>query len=197
MSKYRRVRTLYPEKYGKMCLIFPDDPFKGRWDILVMVALLFVCFITPYRIAFVEKDNVEWVIIDCGIDLLFLTDLILTFFMAYNDENTYEIVTDRKKIACRYLRFWFLVDLLAVVPISLFLNTNDYNSGARLLKLPKLYRLIKMTRLVRMLKIVKERSKLTKYLSDILKIGAGFERLLFFVLLSLVVVHCIACVWVI
>lgn len=162
-----------------------------------MVALLFVCFITPYRIAFTESDELEWIIIDCLIDLLFLTDLILTFFMAYYDEKTYDLVDDRKKIACRYLRFWFIIDLLAVIPISLFLNTNDYNSGARLLKLPRLYRLVKMTRLVRMLKIVKERSKLTKYLSDILKIGAGFERLLFFILISLVSIHCISCVWII
>jgi len=53
-----------------------------------------------------------------------------------------------------------------------------------------------MTRLVRMLKIVKERNKLVKYLSQMLKIGVGFERLLFFVLLFLVACHIIACLWI-
>jgi hypothetical protein len=53
-----------------------------------------------------------------------------------------------------------------------------------------------MTRLVRMLKIVKERNKLVKYLSELLKIGVGFERLLFFVLLFFVFCHIVACLWI-
>lgn len=52
-----------------------------------------------------------------------------------------------------------------------------------------------MTRLVRMLKIVKERNKLVKYLNEILKIGVGFERLLFFILIFFCVCHIVACLW--
>jgi hypothetical protein len=54
-----------------------------------------------------------------------------------------------------------------------------------------------MTRLLRILKIVKERSKLLKYLNDILKIGLGFERLLFFVMIFIILAHIVSCVWVI
>jgi len=66
----------------------------------------------------------------------------------------------------------------------------------RIFRLPKLYKLIKMTRLVRMLKIVKERNKLVKYLTEILRIGVGFERLLFFLLLFLILCHIVTCIWI-
>ena len=48
---------------------------------------------------------------------------------------------------------------------------------------------------MRILKVVKERSKLSKYLNEILKIRSGFERLLFFLLISTILVHIVACLW--
>jgi len=129
------------------------------------------------------------------VDVFFFVDLVLNFFFAFYDKD-FEIVEDRKKIAKSYLRSWFWVDLFAVLPFDLFLHFGDFNGMSRILKLPKLYRLIKMTRLVRILKIVKERNKLVKYLQEILKIGVGFERLLFFILLFFVLSHIVACLWI-
>jgi hypothetical protein len=54
---------------------------------------------------------------------------------------------------------------------------------ARVARIGKLYKIVRMTRMVRMLKIVKERNKLVKYLNELLKIGIGFERLLFIFLI--------------
>jgi hypothetical protein len=52
-----------------------------------------------------------------------------------------------------------------------------------------------MARMVRLLKIVKDRNKLIKYLDEILKIGVGFERLMFMMLIFLVFQHIAACLW--
>jgi hypothetical protein len=68
---------------------------------------------------------------------------------------------------------------------------------ARIVRLGRMYKIIKMTKLLRILKIVKERSKLLKYLNDILKIGLGFERLVFFVMIFFIMAHIVSCVWVI
>jgi hypothetical protein len=51
-----------------------------------------------------------------------------------------------------------------------------------------------MTRLLRILKIVKERNKLLKYLNDVLKIGLGFERLFFFIIIFLILAHVTTCI---
>jgi hypothetical protein len=72
----------------------------------------------------------------------------------------------------------------------------NFNRLARVARIGKLYKIIRMTRMVRMLKIVKERNKLVKYLNEILKIGVGFERLLFMMLIFLVLQHVAACIWV-
>ena len=54
-----------------------------------------------------------------------------------------------------------------------------------------------MTKLLRILKIVKERSKLLKYLNELLKIGLGFERLLFFMIIFFILCHFLSCIWII
>ena len=51
-------------------------------------------------------------------DLIFLMDLVLNFFFAYYDDE-YMLVDDRGAIAKNYLRSWFTVDLIAIIPISL------------------------------------------------------------------------------
>jgi len=84
-------------------------------------------------------------------------------FAFYNSD--FELIDDKKRIGLSYLKGWFLVDLLAVIPLDkIFKGAGSFNKLTRILRLPKLYKLIKMTRLVRMLKIVKERNKLVKYL---------------------------------
>ena len=59
-----------------------------------------------------------------------------------------------------------------------------------------MYKLIKLTKLIRIIRIVKEKSKILRYATDILKLGQGFERLFFFVLMSFMVCHIVACLWV-
>jgi hypothetical protein len=66
----------------------------------------------------------------------------------------------------------------------------------RLAKIGRLYKLIKLTKLLRILKIVKEKSKLLKYVRDFVKLGYGFERLAFFVVIFFLISHIVACMWI-
>ena len=61
----------------------------------------------------------------------------------------------------------------------------------------KISKMIKLTRLFRVLKIIKERSKIVKYVQDFLKLSRGFERLFFFMLSFLMVVHITATLWIV
>jgi hypothetical protein len=89
-------------------------------------------------------------------------------------------------IALSYIKSWFLIDIVSIVPFDVFFIDGSYNRLVRIARIGKLYKIIRMARMVRMLKIVKERNKLVKYLNEILKIGVGFERLLFMMLIFLV-----------
>ena len=47
------------------------------------------------------------------------------------------------------------------------------------------------------MKVVKQRQMLIKYVNEILQLNAGFERLIFFVMMSLILCHICCCFWVI
>ena len=85
--------------------------------------------------------------------------------------------------------------MLAVLPFDQIMNTGQFNRLARVARIGKLYRLVRMTKIARLLKIVKERKKIVKYFNEIVKIGLGFERLLFFMFLFFVLCHIVACIW--
>lgn len=159
------------------------------------ILLLFTAINTPYRISFVETDDITWDIVDILTDFTFAIDIIINFFSAYQDENE-EIIHNRAVIAKKYLRGWFLIDLISIMPFSYMLETSDYASLAKIARLPKLYRLIKMAKLARILKVIKERNTISKYLNEVLKLSVGLERLSFFVLMFIVSVHITACFWV-
>ena len=170
--------------------------------------LLISCIITPLRIAFGEDpEPLGWAVTNVTIDALFGVDIIVMFNSAYYDED-FLIIESRKLIACAYLRSWFLVDALAIIPFEEFVEAfkgeedggagnANYQEMVRLARMGRLYKLIKMTKLLRILKIIKQRSQLLKYLNDILKIGLGFERLFFFLLIFLIMCHIMTCLWLI
>mgnify|MGYP001279303584 CR=1 FL=1 len=58
-----------------------------------------------------------------------------------------------------------------------------------------MYKLIKLTRLIRIFKIFKSKGTLFKKAKGKLNLGEGFERLVFFVLMSGMICHIVACMW--
>jgi hypothetical protein len=64
-------------------------------------------------------------------------------------------------------------------------------------RIGRLYKLVKLTRLLKMLRLVKDRSKLLNQVNEYVKVGVGFERLMFFVFLFLMLSHIVSCLWVI
>lgn len=83
----------------------------------VSLILIFTCAITPFRLAFTDKDTFEWEIINLTVDLIFFMDMILIFNTAYYDED-FQMIQYRGVIAISYMRGWFLIDLLAIFPIG-------------------------------------------------------------------------------
>lgn len=93
------------------------------------------------------------------------------------------------------MKSWLLVDIVSIIPFDIIFLVSRYNGVTRIARIGKLYKIIRMTRMVRMLKIVKERNKLVRYLNELLKIGVGFERLIFMMFIFLVLQHVAACIW--
>lgn len=99
------------------CIILPDNKYKQQWDVTLSISLLYVGVIVPLRVAFYEKMSTSMIIFESMIDVLFATDIVLTFLTGY--EKNKQIEVKHKAIAQRYLRGWFILDLLATIPFQL------------------------------------------------------------------------------
>lgn len=130
-------------------IIYPDDSFKKKWDLLIVVCLLYMSIILPFRIAFEESDDEEWGpydIVELIMNIIFFIDIVLNFFTAYYDENE-NLELDKKKIAKNYITSWFIIDVISTIPLqNIFVSLSNYNNVLRISRIPKIIRFIKMTR---------------------------------------------------
>ena len=96
----------------------------------------------PFKFSFIENEYIAWEVFDGGVDLFFVSDMVMTFFTPYLRDNV--IVRSYTMITNNYLTGWFLIDLLAVLPFRHFLPTkhNQYSAALRIAKLPRLYRMV-------------------------------------------------------
>ena len=189
----------------KCCMCYPEDPNKAHWDLCISLILVFTCVMTPVDMAFDDVGS-HWDWILRVIDCLFFIDCIIIFNSAFYDED-FRIIENYKSIASSYIQSWFFVDILAIIPFDIIMmstvssddsgdNSASLNKIVRVVRIGRMYKLIKLTKLLRMLKVVKEKSKLFKFVQEYIKIGTGFERLFFGLLIFIVIIHIVSCLWI-
>ena len=94
-----------------------------------------------------------------------------------------------------YIKTWFFIDLVSVIPFDLILMVQGANKLARFTRIGKFYKILRMIKMVRLLKVARVRNNIVKNLSEALKIGVGFERLLLLFIIFIVLVHILGCLW--
>lgn len=135
------------------CVIFYDNTAKIYWDLFLAALLLATSFVTPFRLAFYDKDELGWVIANHVIDAIFFVDIIFSFLTTYVDDLNFH-VKNKKMIARKYLSGWFTIDFLAVAPFdSIMSQVDGLNNIVRTLRIGRLYKLIKLTKIMRVLKL--------------------------------------------
>ena len=143
----------------------PDDPIKRFWNILMIFLLFYVASWVPVAICFQESNTTDILtageVFDIIVDVLFFMDILINFLSSYEDPVSGLPVISIKKIALNYLTGWFILDILAVLPVGLV--EKAFSGGenlklARLARLPRLYRLIRILRMVKMLRVFRKSS---------------------------------------
>ena len=128
----------------------PDSFPKQTWDAACLVILLYCSFSVPYSIAFVpspvsgELSPLDYS--DIAIDIIFLTDIALSFVTAY-DHHGY-MVQNMRSIYKHYMRTWFLLDFAGSFPFDLIISAVLAVSGtsSQNLSAMKLIRTLKLSR---------------------------------------------------
>ena len=153
----KKKSKLIMKRNLKFCMIYPENKHKDNWDIFMALVLIMSCLISPVRIAFHQKQESEgWKIYNMMVDIMFLIDIIVVFNTAYYDKD-FHIIDCRKHISKGYLKGWFMVDVLAIVPFDMFFETSKESTHlVRFARIGKLYKLVKLTRLLRIIKFLKD-----------------------------------------
>ena len=99
-------------------------------------------------------------------DVVFGIDIIVVFFSAYYDEN-FRIVDKLSTIGCQYLRGWFILDVLAIMPFDMILIGSQENMSSadsnlhvnnmvRIAKFGRISKMIRLTRIMRFVKVLRK-----------------------------------------
>jgi hypothetical protein len=171
-------------------LVNPKNMVMQWWDILTLNLLIFTALVTPYEISFMDGNSGVNVMIlfsiNQMINIIFIFDMVFTFITPYEGKDGIWI-TSKKKLAIKYFRSMFLIDLLSVVPFDILAQEEGSNFGdLKMLRMLKLFRLLKMLRIFKGLKILK------KYEADF---AIDYQALNISALLLVLIVaaHWIAC----
>lgn len=161
---------------------------------------------TPYQLAFYSHFSYEPQMLDVinnVIDGIFIADILVSFNTSYFDQKLAQFSTSRKAIALNYLKTWFIIDAVAVIPFEVIIEyilSNKKDTGiddiSKVAKIARFYRVIKLFRLVKMSKLAKEKAKLKQTMQSKMHISVAFERLLLFFAICLIFVHTLACTWI-
>nr|XP_043624262.1 potassium channel AKT1 [Erigeron canadensis] len=100
-------------------IISPYDRRYRAWETFLVALVLYTAWVSPFEFGFLRKPRQPLSVIDNIVNGFFAIDIVLTFFLAYLDMNTYLLVDDRKKIAWRYTSTWLAFDVISTIPSEL------------------------------------------------------------------------------
>lgn len=84
-----RSTDVEPSSPQGLCIVDPTGVWKGRWDLVVMVLILYSAGSVPVRLGFdAEAEGKTWVF-EAGMSILFIFDLLLSFRTAYTSEEVH------------------------------------------------------------------------------------------------------------
>lgn len=138
-------------------MIDPRSKSSRQWDIIIAVLLLFTALVTPYEVAFISTQFNALFYINRIVDLMFLLDIFVAFSTGFQDQSigtgTFVWCFERKKVALRYLRGLFIIDVVSLIPfdwIAIALRSPVLQK-LKVLRTLKLFRIVKSGRILRRL----------------------------------------------
>ncbi len=150
----------------------PEARSTQAWDIASFFLIIWVAFVVPFRLGFEVDVDIKSVafVMDAVVDTFFLVDVFLQFRTAYLLPSGF-LEVRFEQIAKKYMASWFLVDLVASLPltyVSLIYQVSAANDGGpsdnlSFAKTLRMVRLAKMLRVARLKRIVGRHASLVEF----------------------------------
>ena len=105
-------------------------------------------------------------------------------------------ISDKKIIAKNYLRFWFWIDMISILPFDAVGSAFDAGVLLRFAKIGKLYKLIRLSRLAKLFKLLKGQNAVFSQFSNSMQLSSGVERIVFIAIFAVFFFHISSCLFV-
>lgn len=180
---------------ARVGFINPRAWYVQAWDLVTTLAIIFTAIVTPFEIGLnISSELNALFAVNQLVNAIFIVDMAIQFVLPVPDVRTGELIRSHKRLAVLYLRSWFLLDLVSVLPLdtvataSPSLFPSDNSSTLRGIKLLRVMRLIKLVRVLRASRLItrwENRISLSTSVRSILAAWFGF----------CVCLHWLACLW--
>ncbi|CAJ1457076.1 unnamed protein product [Effrenium voratum] len=187
----QRTRQFAAEK--PWFVINPDSHWLATsWQFATFFGLTFVALITPVQVGLLELKIDALFFVAMAVDCIFFLDMFLQFCTTYSKRTVRGIEWEVQpgKIVKQYLKTWFLLDLLTLIPFDLF-NLLAGDTGFAEFKSIKVIRILRLLKLMRLLKS----SRIIHKLEIPMAIPYQQIALARFLLVLGLVCHWLACLW--
>ncbi|KAK4774259.1 hypothetical protein SAY86_009194 [Trapa natans] len=162
-------------------IISPYNRYYRTWETALVVLVVYTAWVSPFEFGFLRKSVRPLSIADNIVNAFFAADIVITFFVAYLDKNTYLLVDSHKSIAWKYVTTWFILDVISTIPTELAQKIAPSSLGA--------YGFFTMLRLWRLRRV----SALFSRLEKDRKFNYFWVRCAKLICVTLFAVHCAAC----
>ena len=169
-----------------------NGPFRSKWDAIIILALVYTALVTPVDTVFLQVDLNFLFWVNRVVDSIFVVDIILNFITTINKNGV--VVRNHSIIASVYLRGWFILDVISVIPFGVigFLIGEAGGEGGSALQRFKILRIIRLFRLVKLLRLVRASRILDRWESA-MAMNFGVLKLLKLSAGVLLLAHWMAC----
>lgn len=189
-SSSKILGTVFRSRY----VISPDTKCRVLWDMLAATVLFWQLISIPVDLSF----NIDWKgrrELDMACDLIWIFDMLLQFFTGYYDQGV--LVLHRKMIVVNYLRTWFILDILALLPSVVHwiaqATSNNEDTSLRTFSLLRALKITKLLKLVRVFRVMDAIVKLEVQLDS--RIFSSLLRIFLLILTPILVSHFVACIF--
>lgn len=175
------------EKPSSWMIDSTATPELQYWDLTMLSAIGYVAIMTPYEVAFLEPAINALFVINRLLDVVFLSDMFLQFFVTAKDENGNHIknLTQLRKM---YLQGWFIIDFISILPFDVLGLMVDGMSEFKVIRAIRVLRLFKLLRLIRT-------SRIMQRWENHYSINYALVGLINYMLFTLLATHWFACLY--
>lgn len=131
-------------------MIKAHDERIQRWDMVGLVMVMYTAVVTPFDVSYLQPQLDALFVLNRIVDIYFLCDMILQFFLMPQDENG-RYIKNQREVAMRYLKGWFIIDFVSVLPFDVIGMAADSDDASQL----KVLRVIRVARLLKLLRIIR------------------------------------------